>query len=659
MRLIISLVLCFLSLSSLLAADNLLLLEKQATRYQQNLQKNPQNKSLISTKKANLADSAYFFYKNKDCQLAANIQKKLIKYQADVSAFDWYRLSLYTACAYDKKAALNAIFLAWDNETQILQKHRYQVMLANYLFYIKQIKSSWNADLTSLYQRLIKAENDSKLLNEFQDKVEQLKRIKDETNQLIFSNVRSQVEDGKLKICVAANLSGYWDTEENRALKLEDYIRIKPKFEPGFERNYNELCLLGAKWSTPYTIDILNGLEIENKILAKKQSFNLKTQSRPADFWFKRSRYILSKNSPSQIPVYAVNTSQLHVALYRILPENLQNNEFLRLFKNNISNYDLKRLSERLGNKIWSSDVLLKEKKNQDKTVVRQIPIPDNHLQKSGVYILIAAENKKQLDTQEGYQHLAAQWLVVSDIGLTSYKTSQGIIVLAHSLETGKVLTDLNLSMYSKNNTLLAKEVTDLTGKVIFDRSASNGENGLQPMQLLASHPEYGFLFYPLESAGFDLSDRGVSGRISLSAIDAYLYTERGIYRPGDTVNLITLLRDNKAQAIEGFPLTLKIVNPDGRVIREQVIQDTAAGGYFYPFKLPLAIRTGHWQFEVYGDLKAAALGDVSFLVEEIKPPRLQASIKSNDLPVSLHQAKQFELQADYLFGAPGANLNI
>jgi alpha-2-macroglobulin len=663
MRSFILVVLCCLPLHTLWAADNLFSLEKQANSYQQQLHKNSDSKSINSTKQANLSDTAYFFYKNKDCKLAANIQKKLIKYQVAVSAFDWYRLSLYTACNYDKKLALNAIFLAWDNEQQVLQKHRYRVMLANYLFSIKQLKSSWNADLTSLYQQLIKSENDPQLAKKFQDKIEQLKLIKTKANQLIFSNIRSQVEDGKLKICTAVNLSGYWDTNKNREIKIQDYLRFEPKFEPLFERNYNELCLLGAKWSTDYRVDILKGLEIESKILAKTQSFNLKTESRPADFWFKRSRYILSKNSSSQIPVYAVNTAQIHVGLYRILPENLQNNEFLRLFRNSISNYDLKRVSEQLGNKVWSSNVLLNPKQKQhnslDITTINQIPLPEEYLQQSGVYILIAGENEKQLNTDNGYEHLAAQWLVVSDIGLTSYKTDEGITVLAHSLETGKVLSDLNLSMYSKNNSLLAKEVTDLTGKVIFDRSASSGGNGLQPMQLLASHPDYGFLFYPLERAGFDLSDRGVSGRISLSAIEAYLYTERGIYRPGETVNLIALLRNNQAQAIEGFPLTLKISNPDGRVVREQVIQEKAAGGYFYPFQLPMAIRTGHWQFEVYGDVNTAALGKVSFLIEEIKPPRLQANIKTNDLPVSQHQNKQFILQADYLFGAPGADLII
>ena len=44
------------------------------------------------------------------------------------------------------------------------------------------------------------------------------------------------------------------------------------------------------------------------------------------------------------------------------------------------------------------------------------------------------------------------------------------------------------------------------------------------------------FSFLDLRRSAFDLTDRGVGGRASPGPVDAYLYTERGIYRPGETV---------------------------------------------------------------------------------------------------------------------------
>jgi uncharacterized protein YfaS (alpha-2-macroglobulin family) len=52
------------------------------------------------------------------------------------------------------------------------------------------------------------------------------------------------------------------------------------------------------------------------------------------------------------------------------------------------------------------------------------------------------------------------------------------------------------------------------------------------------------FSFLDLRRPAFDLTDRGVGGRASPGPVDAYLYTERGVYRPGETVQSVAMLRD-------------------------------------------------------------------------------------------------------------------
>ena len=53
-----------------------------------------------------------------------------------------------------------------------------------------------------------------------------------------------------------------------------------------------------------------------------------------------------------------------------------------------------------------------------------------------------------------------------------------------------------------------------------------------------------------LTKAAFDLSDRGIEGRDQPGPVDAFLYTERGVYRPGETVQLMAMLRDDGAIAL-------------------------------------------------------------------------------------------------------------
>ncbi len=73
---------------------------------------------------------------------------------------------------------------------------------------------------------------------------------------------------------------------------------------------------------------------------------------------------------------------------------------------------------------------------------------------------------------------------------------------------------------------------------------------------------DYGFL--DLDQAAFDLTDRGVKGRPEGGGLDAYVFTERGVYRSGETVQIAALLRDARGSAVADLPLTLVVKRPDG-----------------------------------------------------------------------------------------------
>jgi len=71
---------------------------------------------------------------------------------------------------------------------------------------------------------------------------------------------------------------------------------------------------------------------------------------------------------------------------------------------------------------------------------------------------------------------------------------------------------------------------------------------------------DYGFL--DLEATSFDLTDRGVKGRAAPAALDALVYTERGVYRSGETVFITALLRDGQGTGVASAPLTLVVRRP-------------------------------------------------------------------------------------------------
>ena len=81
-----------------------------------------------------------------------------------------------------------------------------------------------------------------------------------------------------------------------------------------------------------------------------------------------------------------------------------------------------------------------------------------------------------------------------------------------------------------------------------FEAGLTRGEGGQAPAAIVAADKaDYAFL--SLKSPAFDLSDRGVGGRQVPAGLDAFVYTERGVYRSGETVHVTSLLRDARGIA--------------------------------------------------------------------------------------------------------------
>ena len=96
---------------------------------------------------------------------------------------------------------------------------------------------------------------------------------------------------------------------------------------------------------------------------------------------------------------------------------------------------------------------------------------------------------------------------------------------------------------------MLGTAKTDSRGYARFDAGLKRGEGGLAPAVLVAETPDGDYAFLDLATAAFDLTDRGVKGRDAPGPIDAFAYTDRGVYRPGEDVHLTALARDRAGKA--------------------------------------------------------------------------------------------------------------
>src|SRR4029450_4616301 len=113
-----------------------------------------------------------------------------------------------------------------------------------------------------------------------------------------------------------------------------------------------------------------------------------------------------------------------------------------------------------------------------------------------------------------------------------------------------------------------ARGKTDAAGNVLFEAGLARGEGGLSPAMVTVMSEKADYAFLSLKTNAFDLTDRGVAGRVVPAGADAFVYAERGVYRSNETVYLTALLRDGQGNAMAGGPLTLGIERPGGVGVR-------------------------------------------------------------------------------------------
>jgi len=209
------------------------------------------------------------------------------------------------------------------------------------------------------------------------------------------------------------------------------------------------------------------------------------------------------------------------------------------------------------------------------------------------------------------------------------------------------------------DNEVLASKRTASAGHIALDPGFARGLGGAAPGLIIGEDGKGDYGFLDLGTSAFDFSDRGVKGRAPPAVLDAFVYSERGVYRPGETVFLTALLRDGAGVSMPSLPLTLVIKRPDGVEYKRVETKDEGEGGRSLALPLLPGSATGTWRVEAFTDPKAAAIGRTSFLVEDYVPERLDFSLTPSAPAVRNGGEAEISALARYLYGSPGAGLEI
>jgi len=622
-------------------------LEEEAGAYAAQLSSSAERFDRASA--ATLMRAAKILSKKGQCRLAVDLREQALSLGYPQSFASWRALAKDAACARKWRRASLAATLAVALAERPDEKAAVLARLGKALENRSGLADSWLSAAASVYEQLLRIAPSPTI----QRRLERLSAALASSKRLSVDRIYEH-ESGTPGSCIdfSRKMPGVDE------IHYEDYIVVEPRAEVVYKTRFSdEVCVYGLDHGRHYQVRVRAGLRAANgERLAEDANLEIDISHRPPAVWFDRSAYVLPGGGRSQLLLYSINTDRVKLKLLRIHERNLLAPWVQRHFQRNLSVEELAEASEMLGEVVWEGEAKLQNR--PDKTNRTVLSLPREKMKKPGLYILSATNHHVEAISQaealmfERDAFTASQWLVVTDIGLAAYHAADGLLVEARSLSSGRPLRDVELVLYARGNLPLATMKTDERGLVRFAPGLLRGKGAREAVQVVASGAGLGLSLLSLKHPPLDLSDRGISGRPVSGEMNLFTWTERGVYRPGEPVHAVALLRDGQGVAVQGLPLTLRLTNPQGNPVLERVVKPGAAGDYVVTLPLPVASRTGRWRLSWYLEADAPALGEAAFLVEAFNPPRMEVSLQTDGVLVP---GRPFtaRLQADYLFGAP------
>jgi uncharacterized protein YfaS (alpha-2-macroglobulin family) len=441
-------------------------------------------------------------------------------------------------------------------------------------------------------------------------------------------------------------------------IDFSKFVSVNGEDPAGVRVQDSQLCIEELLHGRRYQIKIREGLpSAVDEDLVKSIDLTAYVRDRKPAVRFTSQAYVLPRSGQQGIPVIAINTKAIKVNIYQVGDRRLANEVLEGSFGQQIDSYQASEIENTKGRLLWTGNMPVKTTLNEETTIAFPIDelLPDL---KPGLYVMTGQPDDGS-DTSTDYGYRATQWFVVSDLGLTALNGSDGVHAFIRSLADAKAKAGVEVRLVARNNEVLSAAKTDEKGYVRFDAGLTRGTGGLAPALLVAREESGDYGFLDLTKAAFDLSDRGVGGRQTPGPLDALIFAERGVYRPGEKVYLTALLRDDTGKASGGVPLTLKIYRPDNVEFSREVLQDAGDGGRTLTLEIPKAAMTGTWRAALHVDPKASSIGATAFLVEDYTPERLEMSLTPAKAEISAESGVEVKVEGRYLYGAPASELGL
>jgi len=398
----------------------------------------------------------------------------------------------------------------------------------------------------------------------------------------------------------------------------------------------HEIVITGPlRCGSHYTITVPSDvLAVGGETLAGSQKLEFTLPDRDPTISMPFSSGILSPGGNLLLDVKAVNIQEV-----KILASRLHANNLIAHLRDSRSSDTSRELPERTVKLDWP--------RNEPKSAALDLrPIVNNQ---RGVY-------QVEVQSTHGRWIEAQATVTITDLAITCKRERAGLLAWVTSISNGKPVAGVRIAAMTRNNQTLADGQTDATGLIHLSIPTKSPDG---PAWVVTAElaDDLSFLKLGEDAALFDEVDQ--SGRATPTTYDVMLYTDRGVYRPGEQVHLTGIIRDAAGHTPPSFPLSVTVIRPDGRQIADLKTTPGGQGMFHVQFDAPEQGHTGRYRFRANLPGSADSLGDVHAWVEAFIPARIEIHAEPDRSRYGPGEKSNVNISGRYLFDQPAAGLEL
>ncbi|MFN8575965.1 MAG: MG2 domain-containing protein [Candidatus Sericytochromatia bacterium] len=437
---------------------------------------------------------------------------------------------------------------------------------------------------------------------------------------------------------------------------LEKIVKNYPKDELAPESLYG----IGQIYSSKY--NLVSALEYYQDLI-KKYPKSIRVSDSKAEIQEIKSKNlnlinsgVQSSKDKAKITISSKNIKNVQLNVYKVdlvqtLKRNLEKPDmYFNSFNQNFGD-KIEEIKKQSKEKVLSLNIDI-EDKGDYQTVSKEVNLPNI---KTGTYLVEATDGKSN--------HSLSLFLI-SDMTIVKNIDKEKTIIHILDRQTGKPIKDSNIivkeNYYDNDGTGRYKT------KYIQVKTNENGEYIYKKIKLDNSYSYIDVLSWKDEQVIYSNAQYYYNNMYSYNSnYKAYIYTDRPVYRPEQTVNfkeIITLTEKGKNNNLKDKKVKVTITDPQGERVFEKELEPSKFGTVNGSFQLKKGAPLGMYYINTSidnGHIGVIQSGGQSFRVEEYKKPEFTVNVKSDNSQFKAGDKVKVTISTDYYFGSPVAEAKV